>query len=306
MSARSGKSGFTDRKSSFNRIVLRWYSRSARQFPWRDIRNSYRILVSEVMLQQTQVSRVAEKYPRFIRRFPSFSSLAKARSSTVIRAWKGMGYNNRAVRLHRLARIVETELGGTLPRTTAELESLPGIGKYTAHAIACFAFRQHVPVVDTNIRRVLSRTFPVQARRADIWVLSGLCLPRRNAYDWNQALMDLGSTICTAGSPRCGSCPVSGICPSAFRVRTVRTDGSKTEPFRDGLPDRIYRGRIVEYLRQHPRGSHAPVQKLGPRIKQPFSPRDTAWLMRLLGNLERDGLIQVKRSQRGTFVSLPQ
>ncbi|HTP14083.1 MAG TPA: A/G-specific adenine glycosylase [Bacteroidota bacterium] len=258
------------------------------------------------MLQQTQVSRVAEKYPRFIKRFPSFSSLARARVSTVIRSWQGMGYNNRAVRLHRLARTVVSDHRGELPDNIGELLSFPGIGRYTAHAVACFAFHRHLPVVDTNIRRVLSRVFPDQAKRNDMWDLATVALPQRNASGWNQALMDLGSTICTSARPRCAGCPVSRLCPSAFRVKGIRPATTRPEPSRDGLPDRIYRGRIVELLRNHPGSRRTSVSTIGRRIKPSFSRRDEAWLIRLMKRLERDGLVHLKNSKRGHTASLAQ
>ncbi|MGH2569330.1 MAG: A/G-specific adenine glycosylase, partial [Bacteroidota bacterium] len=158
-----------NRKSTVTQLVLRWYRRHGRPLPWRRTRSPYRILVSEIMLQQTQVGRVLEKYPSFLRRFPDIQSLARAKKSSVIKAWRGMGYNNRAVRLQQLARIVRHSQGGKLPRTVEELQNLPGIGRYTAHALACFAFRRPLQVVDTNVRRILSRLFPSETKRRDVW-----------------------------------------------------------------------------------------------------------------------------------------
>jgi A/G-specific adenine glycosylase len=306
MRPKTRKSPLVLRKSSFSRLILRWYAQSARQFPWRNEKDPYRILVSEVMLQQTQTGRALEKYPQFIKRFPTFSSLADAGASSVIRAWRGMGYNKRAVHLHQLAKIVATHHGGILPGDIDKLLSLPGIGKYTAHALACFAFHKHVPVVDTNIRRVLSRVFPAQTQHKDIWELAALSLPQRNAYDWNQALMDLGSTICTVNNPKCDVCPVSRLCPSSFRVKRTRTHRPMTELSRNGLPDRIYRGRIVETLRHRTPGKHIAISRLGPQIKATYSRRDEAWLVRLMRRLERDGLVQLRQSKRGLAASLAQ
>jgi A/G-specific adenine glycosylase len=203
-----------NRKSLITRSILRWFARSARKLPWRGEENPYRILVSEIMLQQTQVSRVLQKYPLFIRRFPSFSSLAVAKTSSVIREWKGMGYNNRAIRLQRLARIVKSQYRGMLPKSVEELQSLPGIGKYTAHALSYLVHGQNVPVVDTNIKRVLSRLFRRDEKNLGIWETAQSILPSRKAHIWNQALMDLGALICTAANPKCGICPVAGYCPS--------------------------------------------------------------------------------------------
>jgi A/G-specific adenine glycosylase len=297
---------FARRRSSIIHRIFRWYSRSARELPWRGERNPYRILISEVMLQQTQVSRVLEKYPQFLKRFPDFTTLARAKTSSVIRAWKGMGYNNRAVRLQQLARVVNGKWDGKLPRTVEQLQSLPGIGKYTAHAMACLVFNERVPVVDTNINRVLGRLFPVQARRMDIWKLAELTLPHRHAGDWNQALMDLGATLCTSSAPKCDACPVSKFCPSSFQVRKRIVKSTKKEPSRDGLPNRVYRGRIVEILRHFAGGKSITAKRLGRQIKNGYSVHDEKWLVRLMKGLEKDGLIVMKYSKSGFAASLPQ
>jgi A/G-specific adenine glycosylase len=297
---------FAIRKSSISNQVFRWYARTARVLPWRGERNPYRILISEVMLQQTQVGRVLQKYPQFLKRFPGFATLARAHTSSVIRAWKGMGYNNRSVRLQRLAQILCTEGDGRLPRTIEELQLLPGIGKYTAHALACLAFDQHLPVVDTNIKRVLGRLFPHQAKRMDIWKLAEMTLPGRHAHIWNQALMDLGATICTSLSPACDSCPVAMLCPSAFRIQKQNSALTRTEPLRNGLPNRIYRGRIVDVLRNSPRRKFIPATRLGNQIKDSYSTQDDAWLLRLMKSLEKDGLIVMRYTRAGIAASLPQ
>src|SRR5512139_1248480 len=153
-----GKS--SSRLPAIRKRLLGWYRSSARPLPWRRTRNPYRILLSEVMLQQTQVSRVLIHYRRFLRRFPNLWSLSQAGTADVLRAWRGMGYNNRAVRLRNLAADVCSTKGGKLPQTVEELRSLPGIGRYTAGAVSCFAFGRRVPIVDTNIQRVLGRVFP--------------------------------------------------------------------------------------------------------------------------------------------------
>jgi len=289
------------RRSLLVRRILRWYKTFARPLPWRKTRNPYEILVSEVMLQQTQVSRVLQKYGPFLKRFPSLSTLARSSPDRVIRAWSGMGYNNRAVRLRSLAGIVVRDCGGRIPKDVGELRKLPGIGKYTAHAIACFAYEQPVPVVDTNISRVLGRVF--RGTELDAWDLAGRILPSRSAYEWNQSLMELGATICTSARPRCVDCPISGLCPSAFqsvhRMRSLR----KKEPGRNGVPNRIYRGRIVETLRKQRRG-RAGLALIGRKIKADFSGTDRTWLLKLLGRLEQDGLIRKSGSGKGISVRL--
>lgn len=289
-------------QAAVTKAILRWYRKSARRFPWRRTHNPYRVLLSEIMLQQTQTSRVVEKYPVFLKRFPTLKSLAHARRSSVIRTWRGMGYNNRAVRLHQLAQVVIKEHGGRLPSDPELLQRLPGIGRYTAHALSCFAFSQNVPAVDTNVRRVLARLFPRLARHRDIWQVAAVVLPAKRAYDWNQALFDLGATYCTARTPRCVSCPVNRHCPSAFRATPLRFKPNRPEPHRNGLPNRIYRGRIVELLRNSP--EPLPSTTIGMNVKQDFKPSDVPWLHELLRSLERDGLVKLRNGNSTLYVSL--
>jgi A/G-specific adenine glycosylase len=251
------------------------------------------------MLQQTQVRRVLLVYPRFLSQFPSFKTLASARQADVVRAWRGMGYNSRAVRLYRLAKIVEHQHGGTLPSGLEQLLSLPGIGRYTAHALLSSVFGKPVPQVDVNVQRFYSRVFRRMRSSADlvnereIWKLAAAVLPRRRAYEWNQAVMDLGATICTARLPLCAKCPVNAVCASrrSMQKRVVRT--SKPEPRIDGVPNRIYRGRLIERLRQcrSPRGIS--VERLGMDIRPGFSRRARPWLASLLERLEHDGLVKI-------------
>lgn len=283
-----------------HRSIVRWFRSHARPLPWRTTRNPYNVLVSEVMLQQTQVARVLQKYPAFLRRFPSFAALARASKPEVIRAWSGMGYNNRAVRLRELARIVRSRYNGTLPGDPSELQTLPGIGKYTAHAVACFAYGQTVPLVDTNIARVLGRLF--RTTNGDAWHLAARILPKRNAYDWNQGLMELGATVCTSARPDCTRCPVARLCPSAFAPARNKARSAKPEPGRDGVPNRIYRGRIIELLRHSPSGRT--VGEIGRHIKPRYSVRDRAWLTGILQTLERDGLVRVVRTGTSRRVRL--
>ena len=216
------------KKKRLHRLLLHWYKKNKRSLPWRLTHNPYRILLSEIMLQQTQVARVEQIYPRFLQTFPSLKNLAQSAPSKAIRAWRGMGYNRRALRLRDLALKVVSELNGKLPQSTEELQSLPGIGGYTAHAVSCFAFGQQVPVVDVNVRRVLSRIFwrmkKVSEARTDseIWKFAATLLPRGRAYDWNQALMEFGATICTKLKPNCSACPINTTCASAASLSSSR------------------------------------------------------------------------------------
>ena len=258
------------------------------------------------MLQQTQVSRVLTKYPLFLQRFPSLKKLARSRTSDVIKAWEGMGYNSRALRLQKLAVTVMEIHRGRLPASIRELEALPGIGRYTAHALACFSFGHHVPVVDTNIKRVLTRVCLPKSRtpalEEDIWILAESLLPRRQSHDWNQALMDLGATICTAAHPRCNFCPLADLCPSAHQVRRRKPAATKSEPERDGIPNRIYRGRTIQALRKLKTHQAMTRSALARKVKPDFKLIDRRWFESLLRGLEKDGLI---RNDTENKVSLP-
>ena len=286
------------------RSLLRWYRSHGRRLPWRTTTNPYRILLSEVMLQQTQVGRVLEKYPLFLKRFPTIRALGQARQRDVVLIWRGMGYNNRAVRLHRLAGEVVSQHCGRLPRDHASLLALPGIGEYTAAAIRSSAFREPVPVVDVNVRRVLSRisrrmTSVVSLRpERETWTLARELLPVRQAYDWNQALMDLGAMICTALTPRCADCPVSAWCRSMNRMTRPSGRMARPEPSRGGIPNRIYRGRIIDLLRQADHRKGVTTAVIGHAVYPGFSRPDRAWLDMLLDALNRDGLIEVRGNSR--------
>lgn len=218
---RSGRAGSiaaaADARRAFRRRLLGWYARSGRDLPWRRTRDPYRVLVSEMMLQQTQVSRVIPKYRQWLRRYPSLEALAAATAGEVRDAWYPLGYNIRPLRLRTIARTVVRRYGGRVPRTREELLALKGIGAYTAGAMLSFAFGQHAAVLDTNVRRVLRRVWlgeDSRVRDRILWDLAERLLPRGRAYDFNQALMDLGATICTARAPRCGRCPLARMCVS--------------------------------------------------------------------------------------------
>ena len=211
----------------FSRRLRAWYRRHARDLPWRRTRDAYHILVSELMLQQTQVSRVLDFYGRFITRFPDLETLAAARPAHVMAEWQGLGYYARARNLHKLARHVVREgpraaYGATLPDEPHVLRALPGVGAYTAGAVASFAYEKRAALVDTNVARVLQRYFapglhPKRARDLTVlWAIAGAILPRTGAAVWvhNQALMELGALVCTARAAHCSKCPVRRGCGS--------------------------------------------------------------------------------------------
>jgi A/G-specific adenine glycosylase len=205
---------------AFQRRLLAWYARHGRDLPWRRTRNPYRVLVSEIMLQQTQVDRVIPKYHEFLRRYPTMRRLAAAPVDEVRRLWYPLGYNARPVRLRQIARETLARYGGRLPDCDERLRTLPGIGRYTAGAIRAFAYGRDAAVLDTNVRRVLGRVF-VGDRRArrlrgdgPYWDLAASLVPSGRGYDFNQALMDFGATHCTARKPGCRRCPLQRLCMS--------------------------------------------------------------------------------------------
>lgn len=201
-------------RTTFVRRLLRWYRHHRRDLPWRRTRNPYRILVSEIMLQQTQVSRVVPKYREWIRKYPTLSALAEAPAREVKESWYPLGYNIRPARLHRIARTAVKKYAGRLPKRREELLGLNGIGPYTAGAVMTFAYGVPTPILDTNIRRVLRRVFygNRDTRESVLWKLSAALLPQDRGYDFNQALMDFGAMVCTARSPQCARCPMREFC----------------------------------------------------------------------------------------------
>lgn len=208
----------------FRRRLLAWFRRHGRDLPWRNTRNPYHVLVSEVMLQQTQVSRVTGYYGKFLRAFPDLPALAQAPPRRVREEWDGLGYYRRAANLHRLAREVVRSHGGALPADVEALRRLPGVGRYTAGAVASFAFERAVPAVDTNVARVLRRAFHPRARKdargaRRLWDTASAILPRHGARAWsfNQAIMELGALVCTARVTRCEVCPVRDVCVTGRR-----------------------------------------------------------------------------------------
>ena len=207
----------------FTRKLLAWYARAARDLPWRRTRDPYRIVVSEFMLQQTQVSRVLEYYPRFLARFPTVGHLARARPKAVREAWDGLGYYARAANLHALAKQV-SGAGCQVPDDPEELIKLPGVGRYTAGAVAAFAYERPVPAVDTNVARVIRRFFYGEWGKGngerEIWRLAEALVPKngKRAWKFNQAIMELGALICVARRPRCPDCPVRGECRTGRRL----------------------------------------------------------------------------------------
>ena len=277
--------------------IFRWYTSHQRTFPWRTTHHPYRILLAEIMAQQTQISRVVEYYKRWLKRFPSFTALAKASPSDVLREWSGLGYNSRALRFHQLAKIVSSQFHSRLPQSPHDLQQLPGIGKYTAHAAACFAFNAHVPVVDVNIKRIMTRysqriSSASEMMRDDAaWIYAEKSLPKQNAYGWNQALMDLGGMVCTARNTKCAECPLRDSCASAFSHVFLRKPPAKkkSEPSWKGIPRRIYRGKILKLLHFH----SLSAQEVAGSLWNNVTSKDIAWLKGVLEVMVRNKLLIV-------------
>lgn len=354
-----------ERITIFVSEIWRWYARHKRVLPWRDLQEAdptqraYPVFVSEIMLQQTQVPRVEVVFRRFIREFPTLEALAAASDKQVLVAWRGMGYNSRALRMRDAARTVLNRFGGVFPSGMEELLSIKGIGRYTAGAIRNFAFGLPTPCIDTNIRRILHRafvgpenpdgtwekddayvlklaeevlevaleapSFEAQRRKMKRRTKSGHERPkfrssnselpisfnlsslsfRRTGAEWHAALMDFGSLVCTKNNPKWDLCPLTaqGVMKAAYKVPRTKKPPNK-EPGRlvgsVFVPNRIFRGRIVEQLRDERRGLSA--GELGPRIAVDWNAAEhREWLNGLLRKLRADGLI----ASRGGKFTLP-
>lgn len=291
--------------------LLQWFTNDARDLPWRRTRDPYAIMVAEVMLQQTQVDRVIPKYQAFLAAFPTIEALAAAPTAEVIRLWAGLGYNRRAVNLQRAAQAIVTRHGGRVPDSVAALRALPGIGPYTAGAIACFAFEQDVAFLDTNIRRVVRRLcvgpdHAAAATEAELLAHAEALIPPGQGWVWNQAIMELGALICTAANPACWRCPLRRHCraytaavaadealaetmaaPALKRVAEPRP----AEPFVGSR--RWYRGRIIAALRALPADTALPLSELGRQVRPDFMADHEEWLQQLVRDLARDGLLVI-------------
>ena len=216
----------------FGALVRKWFRANGRDLPWRNTRDPYRILVSELMLQQTQVSRVMPKYAEFLEAFPTLHDIARARPKRVTEAWAGLGYYARARNLHALAKVVTDggrDLFATLPPAASDLRALPGVGAYTAGAVSSFAYERRAELVDTNVARVLKRVFAPELviksskGQKQLWAIAREILPRTGQATWthNQALMELGALVCTARVAHCPVCPVRTVCATYAQSKTA-------------------------------------------------------------------------------------
>jgi A/G-specific adenine glycosylase len=263
----------------FRAALLRWFDRRRRSLPWRVNRDPYRVWVSEIMLQQTRVAAVLDPYARFLERFPDVRSLAKAQPASVLAAWSGLGYYRRARLMHEAARQIVSERGEKFPVTAAEWRELPGIGRYTAAAIASICHDEPCAVVDGNVRRVIERLLgfqppgvqPPGVQPEDAWAWAGELLSRRRPGDFNQAMMELGALTCTPRAPQCGQCPVHKWCasqcgPLPERAATVRRHKSEA-----GYA-LITQGNRVRLLQRSERATVMPEMWELPPLDAPRSP----------------------------------
>ncbi|MET0805271.1 MAG: A/G-specific adenine glycosylase [Acidimicrobiales bacterium] len=264
--------------------VLDWWDGDRRDLPWRRTRDPWAVLVSEVMLQQTQVDRVIPKWTAFLDRFPDPARCAAAPVGAVIEAWAGLGYNRRGVALHQCARVVVDEHDGRLPMDLPALVALPGIGPYTARAVLAFAGERDVAVVDTNVARVLARQAGRPLRLVEVQADADALVPSGQGWAWNQAMLDLGATVCRARAPDCGRCPIATSCAwrgGAEPDPAVGSAGVSGRQSRFEGSDRQGRGRLVDALR------HGPVSDVATATGWPEDPERAE---RVAQTLVADGL----------------
>lgn len=292
--------------------ILKWYATNKRDLPWReDGIEPYKVVVSEIMLQQTQVPRVIEKYHEFLGLFPTIFDLAKASKSDVIASWSGLGYNRRALMLHAFAQEVVQKYNGEIPSSPDKLIELPGIGPYAAGSIVSFAFNKPEPAIDVNIRRIYHRYFDGRDQglpgssieERALYVLIKDSIPTNKSCDLHNALMDFGSSVCMRNSPSCSTCVLSSSCKfaplykesgsKALFVMEKKKEKGVSENGKH-IPNRIFRGRIVEFVRKN--AGVVKIGDLGNAVKKDYTTSDKDWLVWLCTRLQKDGMISCRIS----------
>lgn len=305
-----------DDYNHFSQELLSWYTINKRDLPWRKENiDPYHVVISEIMLQQTQVPRVIEKFKEFIALFPTIQDLAGASSAKVIKAWQGLGYNRRALLLQRFAQEVVKKYEGVIPHVPEALCKLPGVGSYTAGAIASFAFNRSEPAIDVNVRRIFMRFFdgkdqglPMDAdKERKLYARIKKSIPEGRSKDFHNALMDFGSFVCLRENPLCFRCPLRESCcffplydvqkEKALFVAEKKIERGMYESGKY-VPHRIFRGRIVEFVRKN-EGRTLSLSELGCLVKKDFAMEQKEWLLELCKKLQMEGLItfQVKNDQ---------
>ncbi len=285
--------------------LLAWYGRFGRKhLPWRGTRDPYKIVVAEFMLQQTQVDRVQPLYEAFIARFPTFATLAAAETGDVLRAWRGLGYNSRALRLRALAKSVQEKYAGVLPRERLQLLALPGIGSYTAAAVRAFAFGHDDVALDTNVRRVVQRVYfgieyPTRAADREIDAVAAEMVPAGHGHDYNSAIMDLGASVCTSRAPKCLLCPLQTYCAAApidparlaqYARSVARRGPQETLPFVQTT--RFLRGRIVDRLRDLPQHGMLTIEELQAELRTRVPAERSTDIPDVVARLVDEGILE--------------
>jgi len=272
--------------------ILAWYEAHGRSLAFRRTSDPYAVLVSEVIAQQTQAARAAERWERFLDRFPTVEALAAATPADVLREWRGLGYDRRGLNLWRAAGAIVARHGGRVPADVEALDALPGVGPYTARAVAAIAFGIPVGAVDTNVRRVLGRSLvgdPGAWTARELQAVADASVPIDRPAAWTHALMDLGATVCVPRRPDCAACPIASSCMFHAAAGDVRVTATARRPRRETTPfpatNRWLRGRIMDRLRDAPEGAWV-------AIVGPIGEHDDAAVVRALGGLAGDGLIE--------------
>jgi A/G-specific adenine glycosylase len=285
---------------ALHEALMSWFDENGRDLPWRRTRDPWRVLVSEVMLQQIQVKRAVPFYKAFLQRFATPRALAEAPLAEAIRVWGNLGRYRRVVHLHRTARILVEDFGGEVPSDPKVLVRLPGIGPYTAGAVACFAFEKDVVFVDTNVRRVLHRLFfgsdvpEPAAKEKQLLSTAEALVPSGHGWKWGQSVIEFGALHCTARKPLCESCPLSSLCVARSAIRTslasLPRGGRVTGKYEDS--NRYYRGRVLAVLREAPEDGIL-LRELGEGLREGFSEEELPWLHGVVESLEKDGLARL-------------
>ncbi len=305
--------------TQFSNAILEWYAIHKRDLPWREAGlDPYRVVVAEIMLQQTQVLRVVEKYKEFLFQFPTIYDLAAASREAVIQAWSGLGYNRRAIMLQQFAQEVVRLYDGKIPQVPEALIKLSGIGPYAAGSIASFAFNRPEPAIDVNVRRIYMRYFhgrdeglPMSRDwEKKLYLLVRESIPEGRSCDLHNALMDFGSLVCLRDAPLCSSCVLRKNC-SFFPLYSVgkekvlfvaekKVEKGMTENGRH-IPNRIFRGRIVEFVRKNV-GREVTIGEFGCAVKKDYVESEQGWLVELCLKLEKEGMITFVRNEGGRVV----
>ena len=291
------------KEQAVREALLSWFAESARDLPWRRTRDPWSVLVSEVMLQQIQVKRAIPFYERFLGRFPAVEALAGAPLSEAIRVWGDLGRYRRVVNLHRTARIVVEDHGGLIPSDPEALLKLPGIGPYTAGAVACFAYEKDVPFFDTNMHRVLHRVFfgpdvpAATAKPKDVLELASGLVPPDRGWAWNQAVMEFGALHCTARKPGCPGCPLRDHCEAHPEILEALACAPRAAKKESGPKyeesNRYLRGSVLARLREEPSPDGVTLSDLARRLRGDAAVVEPVRLGEVVESLERDGLARV-------------